>query len=68
MKKRKLLKTSSIQSGLHLNTPLLWYLGLEHFGAPSWAYGVVFTVCTLFVLVTIIEWCTSETISIEEIK
>lgn len=67
MKKTLTLSAKSSRVGLGVNTAMIWFLMLERFNAPGWLYGVAYSFYTLVVLVFIVQFWTTETITIEEI-
>jgi hypothetical protein len=47
MKKKVVIKSSSLPARSPVGFAMLWWLLLEHIAAPGWAYGVLWTVVTL---------------------
>jgi hypothetical protein len=43
MKKKTVIKTSSMPMRSPVGMAVLYWLLLEHIGAPGWAYGVLWT-------------------------
>jgi hypothetical protein len=56
MKKRRVIKSSSFQAKSPVGTGLLWYLVLEHFQAPGWAYGVAGCILALWLFSFIVDF------------
>lgn len=52
MKKPKYIKANNLPPRFGLVNMLVWWLILDHFKAPGWAYGVIYT---LLVTITICE-------------
>jgi len=47
MKKKVAIASSSLPARSPVGEGLLWWLFLEHIAAPSWAYGVLWTLVGL---------------------
>jgi hypothetical protein len=67
MTKNLLLKSTSVRSGLGINSVLLWYIALDYFHAPGWAFGVMFAVYALIVLNFIVQFFNCHFITLEEV-
>jgi hypothetical protein len=48
MKKKNVIKSSSLPMRSPAGFAVLYWLLLEHIGAPGWAYGVLWTLVGIF--------------------
>lgn len=49
-KKQKYIQVNNLPPTISVAPYMLWYLWLDHLGAPGWVWGVIFTVlgaCTI---------------------
>ena len=53
MKQIKFIKGANLPPRLSILTPLMWWLVLDHFSAPGWAYGVIYTGIAVVYLVEV---------------
>jgi len=55
MKRSVRIKWTSLSMCTAVNVALLWWQVLDRFGAPSWAYGVMWSVVALLVFLFIVS-------------
>lgn len=60
MRKKRVIKLTSMPAKSPVGLAVMYYLLLEHIQAPSWAYGVLWTCVALAAAVFIASFWTEE--------
>ena len=60
MKRKTVIKWSSLPSRLPVSFGILWWLLLDRLAAPAWAYGVLWTVVCLGTIAFVIDFCRTD--------
>ena len=64
----KVLKHSSQQVRSPLLVLMVDWLLLDRFGAPEWAFGVYWTLATIFIACWVYMLCVQEPIGLDDLK
>jgi hypothetical protein len=63
----KYLAHGSVPPNLPLSTGLLWWLALDHFGAPGWAFGALGLLWVILLFANAVRLWSGESISVDEL-
>ena len=64
MKKAKFIKAGNLPPRISIIMPFVWWLVLERFEAPGWAFGVVFTVLGFLYVVELFRLFSGEAVDV----
>lgn len=60
----KVIDGKNLPARFPISQMIAMYLLLQHFGAPGWAYGIIFTIYALVCILIVIVMCKQHSIDI----